>query len=202
MDSVREILLAARDHGHRTRLSGKRGPGGRVAAASVVLAVTLAGCGDTGGAPSDPAAQQAEHNRVDVMFAQMMIPHHDDAIAMAEYLEHVDGVDPRVDKLAAGIINAQVAENTAMNTWLTERGYSEVPSDPGQVNEQAIAGSTAAEIEDSFLTEMIAHHEHGIDMARSAADEGESPMMADLAQGMVDDQGQEVELMRDLLNEN
>lgn len=137
---------------------------------------------------------------MDVMFAQMMIPHHDDAIAMAEYLEQVDGVDPRVDELTVGIVVAQESENNEMNSWLRERGYSEVASSRGQVNEEVVAG--AADIEESFLTEMIAHHEHGVDMAHGAANRGQSPVMTGLAQGMVEDQGAEIELMRRLVSEN
>ncbi|MGB5952081.1 MAG: DUF305 domain-containing protein [Ornithinimicrobium sp.] len=182
----------------------RRGMGRRkIATGGFAAVILMAGCADTpNSSPVESGFVGEEHNRVDVMFAQMMIPHHDDAIAMAEYLEQVDGVDPRVDELAAGIVEAQVAENDEMNSWLSERGYSQVNSSPGQVNEEAVAGTSAADIEESFLTEMIAHHEHGVDMARGAANRGQSPVMTGLAQGMVEDQGEEIELMRSLLSEN
>lgn len=180
----------------------KRTPGLRAASTgSVAALVLLAGCADTTPAQTEGAAAQEEHNQVDVMFAQMMIPHHDDAIAMAQYLAQVEGVDPSVDELAAGIVASQVAENEEMNTWLGERGYPEVESSPGQVDGDALAGESPAQIEGSFLTEMIAHHEHGVDMSRGAADRGESVVMTDLAQGMVDDQSREIELMREMLEQ-
>lgn len=140
-------------------------------------------------------------NRVDVMFAQMMVPHHDDAIAMANYLQDVSGVDPRVEELAAGIVRSQERENEKMNSWLTERGYPTVDEGPARVNEESVAGQSADQAEGQFLTEMIAHHEHGVDMAQGAVRRGQSPVMTDLAQQMVDDQSREIEQMRDLLAE-
>ncbi len=108
-------------------------------------------------------------------------------------------MDPEVDVLAGDIVEAQARENVEMNTWLDERNYPQVPSAPGQVNDQSLVQASTAEIEEAFLTEMIAHHEHGVDMARSAAERGESPVMTDLAQAMVEDRSQEIESMRDLL---
>jgi len=166
--------------------------------AVMVAPLTLAGCAGT---PAEPQAAPAGegHNSVDVMFAQMMIPHHDDAIAMVRYLQQSDGVDRQVDPLAGDITEAQVRENVDMNTWLGEQDYPQVPSVPGQVNHQSLAGASPAEVEEVFLTEMIAHHEHGLDMARSVVEREESPVMTDLSQTMVEDQSQEIETMRDLL---
>lgn len=164
----------------------------------VAASLALAGCAGTWGEPDETSIDEG-HNSVDVMFAQMMIPHHDDAIAMGRYLQQSDGVNPDVDTLAGDIIEAQVRENADMNTWLGEREYPQVTSAPGRINDQSLGGASPAEVEKVFLTEMIAHHEHGVEMARSAAQRGESPTMTDLAQTMVDDQSEEIESMRDLL---
>lgn len=158
--------------------------------------VLITGC--TGGTPADDVAP-SEFNQVDVMFAQMMVPHHDDAIAMSDYLQEIDGVDPPVEKLAEGIEAAQRQENTEMNSWLSQRGYPKVEQSPTQINEEAVASDSASAAEKQFLTEMIAHHQHGVEMAQGAADRGKSPVMTDLAQGMVQDQGKEIELMGELL---
>jgi len=139
------------------------------------------------------------YNRVDVMFAQMMVPHHADAIAMADYLQGVRGVDPRVQGLAEGIVTSQQRENEEMNTWLSERGYPQVDDGAMRVDEEAVAGQSAEAAQEQFLSEMIAHHEHGVDMAASAARRGQSPTMTDLAAGMVQDQTQEIQQMRQLL---
>jgi len=164
--------------------------------ATVVLAT---GCAGTGESQSSGAPQEDDHNKVDVMFAQMMVPHHDDAIAMATYIGEVDSVDPRVGELADTIATSQAAENAEMNDWLGRRGYAEATSSPGEINAGALGEASVEEVEAAFLGEMIAHHEHGVDMAEGAALRGESPAMVDLAQTMADDQTEQIETMRDLL---
>jgi len=176
-------------------------PGRILAAATLAVAVSVAGC-SAAQEPSSTLEVETEnktHNRVDVMFAQMMIPHHDDAIAMAQYLGELDGVDPTVDELATQIMQAQRSENREMNAWLRQHGYQQVPSTPGQVDVAALAGASRPEVERAFLTEMVAHHEHGVDMARGAAARGDSPAMTRLAEDMAEDQTREIELMQDLL---
>lgn len=59
---------------------------GDVRGAVVVVTLVMSGCAGTPGEPQAAPAGEG-HNSVDVMFAQMMIPHHDDAIAMGRYLE-------------------------------------------------------------------------------------------------------------------
>ncbi|HKJ12324.1 MAG TPA: DUF305 domain-containing protein [Ornithinimicrobium sp.] len=135
------------------------------------------------------------------MFAQMMVPHHEDAIAMADYLQGVRGVDPRVQGLAEDIVTSQQRENEEMNIWLAERGYPQVDDGAVRVNEEAVAGQSAEAAQEQFLADMIAHHEHGVDMAEGAARRGQSPTMTDLAEGMVEDQTQEIEQMRELLEQ-
>ncbi|MCK5752312.1 MAG: DUF305 domain-containing protein, partial [Mycobacterium sp.] len=67
-------------------------------AAAAIVGVTLAACGNSGGDQAAPAPQsggsttsaapapaaQDGHNQSDVMFAQHMIPHHQQAIEMSD----------------------------------------------------------------------------------------------------------------------
>ena len=54
----------------------------------------------------------------EIMFAQGMIPHHQQAIEMSN-LALKNGASPEVKKLAKGIISAQRKEITQLKYWLT-----------------------------------------------------------------------------------
>nr|MBA2699273.1 DUF305 domain-containing protein [Nocardioidaceae bacterium] len=63
---------------------------GTIAVATMLAALALTGCGkDAGSTGSD-----ADHNGADVKFAQMMIPHHQQAVEMSGLVLKADGVEP------------------------------------------------------------------------------------------------------------
>ena len=80
---------------------------------ALTAALVLAGCAPTGGSmpgmdhgsggmtSSTPSATaDASFNSADVMFVTMMIPHHEQAIQMADQILAKDGIDQRVVDLA------------------------------------------------------------------------------------------------------
>ncbi len=71
--------------------------------------------------PSAPATAPASaaFNAADAMFAQMMIPHHEQAVAMSETVLAKPGLDARVVALAARIKAAQAPEIATLKGWLT-----------------------------------------------------------------------------------
>lgn len=77
-------------------------------------------------APSATAQDQA-HNAADVMFAEHMIPHHQQAVEMSDMLLGKEGVDPRVTALATQIKAAQGPEIAQMQSWLKQWGVPEMP---------------------------------------------------------------------------
>lgn len=62
-------------------------------------------------------------DELDKAFLEGMIPHHQGAIDMAEYL--VDAKHPELQQMGLEIITAQQSEIDQMNTWLQEWGYIE-----------------------------------------------------------------------------
>uniref|UniRef100_A1UQ05 DUF305 domain-containing protein n=1 Tax=Mycobacterium sp. (strain KMS) TaxID=189918 RepID=A1UQ05_MYCSK len=76
--------------------------------------------------PSAPSSSAA-HNDADVMFAQGMIPHHQQAIEMSDMLLGKKGIDPGVIALANEIKDAQSPEIEQMQAWLQEWGDSTTP---------------------------------------------------------------------------
>jgi uncharacterized protein (DUF305 family) len=75
---------------------------------------------------STPAAMMQMHDR---HFIEMMIPHHEGAIAMAQ-LAPTRSKHPEVAQLAASIIKAQASEITQMRTWYKNWYKTDVPIMP------------------------------------------------------------------------
>ena len=116
----------------RTRLAGG-------VLAGVTVAAVAAGCSSTAptttpsALPSTPTAAQgtapvsAEHNAADVMFAQQMIPHHTQAIAMSQ-LAPTRAASPEIKELATKIEGAQAPELDQMNAMLAAWGAPAPPA--------------------------------------------------------------------------
>ncbi|WP_090362755.1 DUF305 domain-containing protein [Mycolicibacterium fluoranthenivorans] len=202
-------------------------------AALVAAAVTLGACGTstTSAGPSASTATttttqpatSAEHNHADEMFAQMMIPHHQQAIEMSDMVLGKQGVDPKVIALATQIKAAQGPEIQQMQGWLTQwgatamspssgmpgmPGMSGMPGMPGMqtgqgmMSEQDMAalqnaqGVAASKL---FLTQMIAHHQGAITMAETEIKTGQSPAAVALANSIKTSQQREIDTMKTLL---
>src|SRR5215204_1972296 len=71
------------------------------------------------------------HNQADVMFAQHMIPHHQQAIEMSDVILGKQGIDGRVVDLAKQIKAAQGPEIQQMQSWLSQWGQPTMPMMPG-----------------------------------------------------------------------
>jgi uncharacterized protein (DUF305 family) len=73
-----------------------------------VAVIAIAGCGSV-------KESNSLFNDADAMFAQMMIPHHEQAIVLAEIAENpTSGASPEVTSLAAQIKSAQGPEVQAL----------------------------------------------------------------------------------------
>jgi uncharacterized protein (DUF305 family) len=194
------------------------------ALAGVVLAatLTLVGCAP-GGASGDAtgrdgmdhdgmgqADETGDFNQADVMFAQMMIPHHEQAIEMSDLILAKDGVDPEVVELAEEIKDAQGPEIELMESWLDEWGMpSMMEGDTGGMSGMSgmLSDDEMDELEAAdglagttlFLEGMIEHHEGAIDMAEQHQDDGDNEEALDLSAAIIEAQTAEIERMQELL---
>lgn len=179
----------------------------------------LAGCGDNGDTADKPAA--ADHNAADVTFAQDMIPHHQQAIEMAQLAED-RAASAEVKSLASAIEAAQDPEIETMTGWLESwgedvpdshmdmdmdemEGMGDDESDdemPGMMSDDDMADledAQGAAFDRMFLTMMIEHHEGAIEMAKTEQAEGEYDDAVTLAEKIETAQQAEIEAMNDLL---
>ncbi|GAA1058873.1 DUF305 domain-containing protein [Agromyces bracchium] len=162
------------------------------AATALAAALTLAGC--AGADPGEPvgsgtgdaaaSAPAASANPADVMFAQMMIPHHEQAVEMSEELLAKDGVDDSVRDLATEIMEAQQPEIDLMRGWLEAWGAEELGDmggmdhGDGMMSEDDLAileEATGDEASRLFLQQMIVHHEGAVQMAQTGSRRAGTP---------------------------
>ena len=190
-----------------------------IAALALATALTLAGCaGNTAGSGSmpgmdhgssssaSPSVVMAEFNDADVMFAQMMIPHHQQAVEMADMILTKDGIDAGVITLAEQIKAAQQPEIEQLQGWLQEWGAD---SDMGGMDHgdgmmsdedmQTLDAATGTDASRLFLEQMTMHHEGAITMAQDEVDNGQNADAIGMAQTIIDTQTAEIATMQELL---
>ncbi|TFD03714.1 MULTISPECIES: DUF305 domain-containing protein [unclassified Cryobacterium] len=188
--------------------------------AAVALAATLTLSSCAGGSPApdsvSPSASQttAAFNSADVTFAQMMIPHHEQAVQMSDDLLAKDGIDQSVTDLATEIKAAQEPEITQLKDWLTAWGEDDssmsgmdgmsgmgggsdgMMSDDDMMALQDASGIQAATL---FLEQMTVHHEGAVAMAQLEVDDGENADAQAMAANIVKSQTAEIAVMAELL---
>ena len=150
--------------------------------------------------------KKSSMNGSDQMFLQMMIPHHEQAIEMAD-LALAKSKNSEVLKLAQQIKDGQSAEIVSMKSWLQDAGASE---DMGHEMDHGMGGmmtaeelaslksATGKEFDRQFLTSMIAHHEGALHMVMMIKDSEDSNLRT-LYQNIVKTQSDEIEWMKRVL---
>lgn len=192
----------------------------------LAAAFGLAACGndsETGpGSASSTAGTQ--FNNADVQFARAMIPHHRQAVAMAEMAQS-HAVSPQVQQLASKIEAAQGPEIDTMTRWLKAWG-KDVPSAstsdsmggmdgmdkgdgshmdtvdmPGMMSADEmhqLDQAHGADWDQMFLTMMIQHHRGAIAMAKTEQSSGLNPDAIALAKNIEKAQTAEITQMTDM----
>lgn len=191
-----------------------------VLAAALTLTPALSACTPLGGSgapggsasPSPSAVDGAPAPApADVMFVQMMIPHHEQAVEMSEILLAKQDMPLDLRELAEQIAAEQGPEIELMRSWLREWGMPEMGDMPGghgghgghagmdgMLTEAELDELRAAEGEtavDLFLRQMIAHHEGAIDMAEDVVTNGRHPEVRALVDSIIVSQQAEIDLM-------
>ena len=156
-----------------------------------------------------PSKPVSAHNDADVTFATGMIPHHEQAVAMAK-LAGTRASSPAVKDLAKNIEAAQQPEITLMTGWLTAWGKP-LPSDMGGMDMGGSTGMMSAAdmmkltnskgtaFDKMFLTMMIAHHQGALTMAATETATGKNTDALTLATNITTGQTAEIKTMQGFL---
>ncbi|MEU7059420.1 DUF305 domain-containing protein [Streptomyces sp. NPDC046197] len=190
------------------------------AAASLVAAgaITYAVAEDSGSGPRTPTADSA-----DAGFARDMAVHHQQAVEMS-YTVRDRTSDPDVRRLAYDIAQTQANQRGMLLGWLDLWGLPKVSADPPMTwmgmgdmasgkdgalmpgmatnSEMKKLGELSGrQAEVFYLQLMTDHHKGGIHMAEGCVAKCTVGVEKKLAQGMVDAQRSELQLMADMLRE-
>jgi uncharacterized protein (DUF305 family) len=190
----------------------------RRALAVVALLAALAACGTA------PADDGKPYDDADVTFASEMVPHHEQAVAMAE-LAPARASSPQVKEIAAQITAEQVPEIAQLQWMLSAWGQPAAPTNamdmpgaagmpgmdrtsailaamPGMMTDKQMAALGAASgpaFDRTFLQMMIEHHQGGVAMAHDELADGRDQDATQMAQNISDAQLAGITLMRQLL---
>lgn len=151
-------------------------------------------------APAETTAA-ADFTGTDLIFAEMMIPHHEQAIEMSELALKLSQ-DPEVLALAQEILDAQAPEIEQMKTWGSlnleaHAGHTMMGMlTPAQMS--ALAAATGSAFDRLFLEGMIVHHEGAIQMAQMVI-QSPNAEARKLGEQIVVSQAAEIKLMQKML---
>ena len=183
------------------------------AVALAVAALLLGACGshdmgsmDTG----DSTPESADFNDADVIFAQMMIPHHQQAIEMSDIaLDPNSQASAAIIALATQIKGAQDPEISQMKNLLTTWGksmemgsmhHSSMMDGMLSLEEMDTLGHLkGAEFDKVWAKGMIAHHEGAIAMANEVLANGKNSEILALANAVVSGQSAEIKTLKPLV---
>ncbi|MDC0770511.1 DUF305 domain-containing protein [Streptomyces sp. HD] len=200
-----------------------------LAATATAAALVLAACGaDSSDASSDAQASPSAsaeatagaHNDQDVSFAQGMIPHHQQALQMAEMAAD-RASSAQVKDLAERIRKAQDPEIRTMSGWLKTWGEDVPSAMPGmdhsgghgsgssgmagmmdQKEMDELMKASGKAFDTMFLTMMVVHHEGAVEMATTEKAKGEYGPATKLADAVITAQTAEIKEMNKLLGKN
>jgi uncharacterized protein (DUF305 family) len=189
-----------------------------VAGAVLISTIALAGCTiNLGSSDSDQNSgmmgnggmmgnnsSSSAFSGSDIMFAQMMIPHHQQAVDMGTLAE-TRASSPEVKALAAQIKAEQAPEIEQMKGWLKAANASlDMGHDMGmggmltESDMTALKNATGAAFDRLYLEGMIGHHKGAIHMAQMVIDSNNAEANK-LGHAIIDSQTKQIAYMESLL---
>ena len=140
---------------------------------------------------------------MDRTFIEQMIPHHEDAVLMAD-LALQKAEHEELKQLAADIKTAQTREINDMRSWYKSWYGTEVPQNSmgmgrGMMSEDADIErlKKASPFDKEFIEQMIPHHQMAVMMAQMMLQASDRDEIRTLAQNIITSQSREITQMRE-----
>ena len=181
---------------------------------AIIGALGIAACGSDDTASPSTQTNQVVFNEADVVFAQGMISHHEQAIEMADIaLDPTIGAGEQVRDLATRIKGGQDPEIILMTGWLAAwdqpmqmdssdgHDMSSMEGMMSATEMDSLGAMNGAEFDAMWLEMMIRHHGGAILMADDVKAAGSNPDVRALADQVIAAQKAEIAEMYELLND-
>ena len=145
----------------------------------------------------------------DMAFIDAMVPHHREAIEMAEAARSEGLAERELEQIASDVIASQQQEIDQMldwrEDWFGSRTLGPILPEVLGLPESELGmghGSiedllNAHDVDAAFASMMTPHHEGAVAMAEEAAERGEHEEIRDLAADIIEAQEAEIEMMED-----
>ena len=166
--------------------------------------INIGGTGGMNGGMMENNETTSAFSGTDIMFAQMMIPHHQQAVDMSTLAE-THTTNPEILALAKQIKDAQAPEIKQMTAWIESSGAGmDMGHDMGMngmlSDEQmtALGNAQGAAFDKLYLEGMIGHHEGALQMAKMI-ENSSNEEAKNLAANIVTSQSAEIEKMKQML---
>ncbi len=174
-----------------------------------IIAVGLVGVALVAGVALE---KNQNRNEADRAFIEMMIPHHQSAIEMAQ-LADGRAKNPEIQALTVNVIRDQEREIAQMREWYKDWYGKEVPQTDGHgsgghnsmqgMSDSMMAGDleklrNASNFDLEFVQQMIPHHEGAVKMAQNILLKAKHEEIKDLANMIIASQSKEIQEMREL----
>ncbi|MFB9905824.1 DUF305 domain-containing protein [Allokutzneria oryzae] len=189
----------------------------KTAVVAALVTLTVAACGgqpapaghSEHSSTSAPAA--AKNNAADIAFASGMVPHHQQAVEMADLIPGRSD-NPKLVSLGERVRKAQQPEIDKMNGWLKQWGAPAPTGHEGHAGHDMAGMMTPQQMTElkaakgvtfdkMWLRMMVEHHKGALEMARTELDKGADPDAKKLAKDIVDSQQKEIDEMTAMLAE-
>ncbi|MEV5315327.1 DUF305 domain-containing protein [Streptomyces sp. NPDC052610] len=200
------------------RTSATRLAAAAAAVSAGVLLLTACG-GDGDGNQGGNEAGTSGFNDADVLFAQQMIPHHEQALEMARLVDGRAG-DEEIKDIAGKIEQAQDPEIRTLKGWLKSwkqptaaesasgmnhgsHGGDGGHESAGMMSDADMAelkGLKGAAFDRAFAEMMIEHHNGAVAMAEDERRDGRNGEAKGMADDIVESQSAEIERLQGVLD--
>jgi uncharacterized protein (DUF305 family) len=157
----------------------------------IVSALLLAGCAAAPAQPAPAGTAERVFNDTDVMFTQMMVESHGQALEIVR-LARTKPVREELKTLAAAIEVTETDELKTMQVWLQSWGKPPTADPAAHAGHggahgtrpedvKALAAADGAAFEQQFINMLVAHQHNAVEIARMETGSGVNPGAIDLA---------------------